>query len=111
MTLKDYNSSCYNLQSDLDWMFKSPPKGQFQPVVPLSLPMLVWPAASILVTPLNETLVQKMLATPFILIDKVFFLEAADIYYQVEAVELFKNSSIFQLQYDGTRWDKVYYSL
>ena len=84
-------------------MSKSPPKGQFQPVVPLSLPILVWPTASIPVTPLNKTLVQKMLATPFILIDKVLLLEVANIYYQVEAVELSKNLLIFQLQYDGTR--------
>ena len=52
-----------------------------------------------------------MLATPFILIDKVLLLEVANIYYQVEAVELSKNLLIFQLQYDGTRWDKVCYSL
>ena len=81
MTLKDYHSSCYSLQSDLDRVSKSPPKGRSQPGVPSSLPMLVRPAASVPVTPLNETLVQKMLATPSILIDKVFFLEAADIYY------------------------------
>jgi hypothetical protein len=57
--------------------------------------MLVRPTASVPVTPLNEALVEGMLAMPTTLIGKTFFFDAADVYYCIMAVEVLMNSCIF----------------
>ena len=78
-------------------------KGRFGPFVPPPpLPELARPTAPVL-TPLDEGLVQTMLASPeSALMGKLFFLEVADSYYRVVGIVRSMDAPcVFQVQYDG----------